>query len=352
VIYVVIGSLYVVSHLHVNTILESSGRASVDFHVFYLDNPIWEENPLPRDLHYLMSYTDYIEVSNRFTADFSKEVEIHFSYTATERLVIQHMETSDPNLNPVVFEETWELSEGRGTVTANSIELNATSGPGEHTYTIFPMPRIEQYLAFLEEHEAQVERESIFPVGHRGFSAELFADFTYTIHLPEYGIHETLTYGYHIPLSNEVYTFNVTGTASFERVDDINRASAQITIPLIIIYATALGAAIFGLYRNIKKLNTEPNEFRREAMSILKKYSNEIVVSIPPDLSQYKIMVVEEFDSLLKLAINLNKHIMCYHNEELALFVTIVHEHAYQYVIQYNPHNNRKSVKSAEQFSN
>jgi len=346
---VVVGSLYVVSHLHVNTILETSGRANVDFRVFYLDNPIWEENPIPRDLHYLMSYTDYIEVSNSFTADFSENVEIHFTYTATERLVIQHMETGDSNLNPIVFEETWELSEGRGTITADKIELSGTAGPGEHTYTIFPRPRIEQYLAFIAEHEAQIERESITPVGHRGFSAELFADFTYTIHLPDYGIYETLTYGYHIPLSNEVYTFNVTGTPSFERVDDITRASAQITIPLILIYAAALGAAIFGLYRTTKKLNTEPNEFRREAMSILKKYSNEIVVSVPPDLSQYNVMAVEEFDSLLKLAMNLNKHIMCYHDEKQAQFVTIVNEHAYQHVIHYNPYNNGESNEMVEE---
>ena len=346
---VVIGSLYVVSHLHVNTILESSGRANVDFRVFYLDNSIWEVNPLPRDLHYLMSYTDYIEVSNSFTADFSETVEIHYTYTATERLVIQHLETSDSNLNPVVFEETWELSEGRGTIIADKIELNISSGPGKHTYTIFPRPHVEQYLTFIEEHEEQAERESILPVRHRGFSAELFTDFTFTVHLPEHGIHETLTYGYHIPLSNEVYTFNVTGTPNFERVDDINRASAQITIPLIIIYVITLGAASFGLYRTIKRLNAEPNEFRREAMSILKKYSNEIVISDPPDLSQYKVMVVEEFESLLRLAINLNKHIMCYHDEEQAQFVTIVHEHAYQHVLCYNPHDNGKSDKLEEE---
>jgi len=293
-----------------------------------------------------MSYTDYIEVSNSFVADFSENVEIHYTYIATERLVIQHMETGDSNLNPVVFEETWELSEGRGTIIADKIELNTTSGSGEHTYTIFPRPHIEQYLAFIEEHKEQVERESILTVTHRGFSAELFADFTFTVHLPEHGIHETLTYGYHIPLSNEVYTFNVTGTPNFERIDDINRASAQITIPLIIIYVAALGAAIFGLYRTTKKLNAEPNEFRREAMSILKKYSNDIVVSNPPDLSQYEVLVLEEFDSLLKLAINLNKHIMCYHDEEHAQFVTIVQEHAYQHIIRYNPHSNGKSVES------
>jgi hypothetical protein len=80
----------------------------------------------------------------------------------------------------------------------------------------------------------------------------------------------------------------------------------------------------------------EKNENRRVAKSILKKYADEIIISASPaDLSEYKIVYVLQFKELLKLAVNLNKHILCFHNDEKADFCTIIDGYAYCYNINY-----------------
>jgi hypothetical protein len=53
---------------------------------------------------------------------------------------------------------------------------------------------------------------------------------------------------------------------------------------------------------------------------IFKKYAAEIVTSdVPLILDNYRLVPVGVFQELLKLAINLNKHIMCCHNENAAI---------------------------------
>jgi len=47
-------------------------------------------------------------------------------------------------------------------------------------------------------------------------------------------------------------------------------------------------------------------------------------------------MPVGDFSDLLRLAINLSKHIMCYHNDTMAEFVVIVEDSAYCYKINYD----------------
>jgi len=60
-----------------------------------------------------LSFADYIEVGNRFSAQFSDEVEIHYTYTAT----------GDGNLNPIVFEESRILTEESGRFVGSEISF-------------------------------------------------------------------------------------------------------------------------------------------------------------------------------------------------------------------------------------
>jgi hypothetical protein len=47
-------------------------------------------------------------------------------------------------------------------------------------------------------------------------------------------------------------------------------------------------------------------------------------------------MRAESFDTLLKLSINLNKHIMCFKDDDYVEFAVLVEEFAYYYRIDYN----------------
>jgi len=81
---------------------------------------------------------------------------------------------------------------------------------------------------------------------------------------------------------------------------------------------------------------TTTHGYRREADTLLKKYSNEIVVYDKPMSFTSRVQrSVYEFSDMLKLAINLNKHIMCYRDENHTGFVVLVDGVACLYVINY-----------------
>ena len=332
----VLAGNFLVAYMRGDVVVEASGRADVGFRVFYMENDIFPYNPIPQNLHFLMSFTDFIEVDSSFSAGFSDEVEIYYTYSAVKRLIIRYMATVDGHFNPIVFEVVHPLSEARGSIVSNEIRFPSRSSEAGGTYTIFPKEHIDVYLHFMAEQTRQMEAENVIAQNLRGFSAEMVIDFTYNISVPEWGIRETLTRGYHFTLSTEVYSLMATGIPAFDRSINLTIQRAQITLPVAIALVGALGLSAYGLFTGIKKLQADPNPLRQEAMSILKKYSNEIVVSDAPlPLNRHNLLRVEEFDALLKLAVNLNKHIMCYHNTLQAEFAVIVDMHEYYFRIVY-----------------
>jgi hypothetical protein len=128
---VAIGLLYFIPSFGLERRIEISGRVDIQAEVFYLENDTFPANPIPRDLYYLMSFTDYIQVSNRLLLDLNKEVEVYYSYTSSKRLIIRHMATGDSNLNPIVFRESVSLSEIQGNMTTSSLRFpNENSNNG------------------------------------------------------------------------------------------------------------------------------------------------------------------------------------------------------------------------------
>jgi len=344
---------FLFSNFRGDNIVSASGRQHLDFRVFYLDNDIFGENPIPHNLDFLMSYTDYIEIDSGFTANFSEETAIYYSYLAEKRLVFRHMGTADANLNRIVYEEIFTLSEASGEVTANRLYFEAeNNGEPGGSYTIFSKEHVVTYLEFLEDQARQMEAANMIAQGFRGFSAELWVDFTYTIYAPEFVLSETLTHGYRFSLSTEVYSFVVTGTPNFEWENNLTTRN-DVTLPIAVLFVTLFTASVFGLLYTIKMSKANPNKYRQEADDILKKYAYEIVAyDKPVDLTRYEPMVVQEFGELLKLAINLNKHIMCYRDEVRTEFVVIVDGYACLYMISYNGDGSGMCVGIDDEISN
>ena len=335
-ILVIIAMVFARSYFHEDYIITASGRQHLDFRVFYLENRIFDENPMPRHLEFLMSYTDFIEVDSSFTASFSEEMDIFYSYRTEKRFVIRNMGTAD--LHRLVFEEVFLLSETSGQVTASQIIFGIENDgrPGGR-YIIFPKEHIDLYFDFVEDQAQQMETEGVIAQGLRGFTAELLIDFTYTIRVPEFELNETITHGYRLPLTTEIYSLLVTGTPNFEWQTNIAIQEANITVPMVILFVIAFSLSLFGLLYNIKNLMADPNELKREVDTILKKYTHEIVIyDKPASFTSHIQRNVYDFSDLLKLAINLNKHIMCYRDETHTEFVVIVGEFACIYAINYN----------------
>ena len=305
----------------------ASGRQHMEFNVFYIDNDIFNVNPIPRNRDFLMSHTDRIEISNSFTAQFSETVSIYYSYVAEKRLAIRYIGTTAHNRN--VHEVVTVLAQESGNTQADYLHIGSDS-----VYTINPRGYIQTYLHFVENHANVLQEEGLIVHGLRGFTADLFIEFTHTVQIPEVGLNETILHGYRLPLTMEVYSMYMIGASHFEWSD---ASMITLTLPMAVIFSASFILSVLGLLSNIKKMGADNDEHLQTANDIIKKYNQEIVVyDRPIDLSEHKIMAVREFDELVKLAVNLNKHIMCYRDDSHTEFAIIVDEYACLYTIKYD----------------
>ena len=328
---VVVGIIHLAAYFREDITVSASGHQNLAFRVFYLENDIFDENPMPPNLNFLISYTDYIEIDSSFTASFSEEMQIYYSYHAEKRFVIRYMGALTGDLNGIVFEEVIPLSETRGELVSDRLDFN------RGTYTVFPKDHIGLYFEFVEDQLRQMAEENVVAQGLRGFSADLLIDFTHIIQAPGFGLNEVVTQGYRIPLTTEIYTLSMTGRSNFDWAGNVAGSGATITLPRVVIFVAVFALSVFGLLYTIKLMRSDCDKKRREADSILKKYSSEIVIyENPVDLEKYKTMTVPDFNELLKLVINLNKHIMCYRDKTQTQFVTIVDGYACLYTINYD----------------
>jgi hypothetical protein len=327
-------------YIYEENVVTASGRQHMDVDVFYLPNDVFGGNPIPRNNDFLISYTDFIEVRNSFTANFSEEMDIEYSYSAEQRFVLRNIGSGNGNGNGTsggraVEIKTFPLSEEvTGSLRADSLHFSAINGAPGGTYTIFPKEHIHLYFEFVEDQVRQMHAENVVARGLRGFTADLIIEFTYNISVPEHGINETVTQAYMIPLTSEIFTFYTMGNSHFSWQSPPASGPAAITLPIAVLYAIAAIIALYGVLRNIKKLKADSDPYWFEVNGILEKYAQEIIVyDKPVDLSRHEPMLVDSFLELLKLAINLNKHIMAYKSEDRTEFVVIVDEFACMYVI-------------------
>ena len=325
-----------------------SGNLETNFRVHYLPNDFFETNPVPHSLNFLMSFTDFIEIDNRFTASFHEIVDVQYSYEASKSLIIRYVNNLDGVATPIVFQQNTQLGTNAGTAYTDSLSF----GNDNSSYRIYPKEFTDSYLEFIQAQRQMMYTENVIATSMRGFTAELVIEFTYAIYIPYWGVRDSVTRGYRIPLTTEVYTLATTGngTSGFNTSINLGTPPLEITMLMVILLTLATALSVYGLFRGFKIYKADSNEKVQKAHDIVNKYSNEIVVSsVALPLSDYHLMPVSEFKPILMLAINLNKHIMCHHNEEMAEFAVIVDANAYYYKLDYNqtplPPKPTKTVK-------
>ena len=313
----------------------ASARHNLSFQVFYLDNEMFSENPISPHKDFLISYTDYIQVHNGLTVNFSEETNVQYTYNVTKRLVVRPLGS-----DRIVFEDVFVLSDSSGQVRTNRMTIGSLGSNGSNgttvevngSYILEPKIHIETYRAFIRDQAQQMYNENVIAQGLSGFTADLLIDFTYTIYAPDLGINERLTSGYRMPLTTEIYSLSTTGVSSFEAVSEDSGLS--ISLPVAIIFVLTFGALVLGLLYFIREMKNVTSHLPTEAERILRKYDREIVhYNNSIDISRYNLMEPQSFDELLKLSINLSKQIMCYKGENYVEFVVIFDDFASKLVL-------------------
>ncbi|MCL2085991.1 MAG: DUF5305 domain-containing protein [Oscillospiraceae bacterium] len=310
----------------------AQGKNNVSYEVVYLENHIFDDSVRPQGTHDLLSYTDYIEVKNSFSADFSERAALSYSYTAKERFFIKHQQSADNNTNPVVYEKELILSNLSGNIdSVDSVSWNGENPeePGG-VYIINFDEHIRIYRDFIGAHEEMLETRDFSLERNVRFTAEILVDFTYKIE--SNGMMEIITRGVTFPISLEVFLPEFSGVQDFDVLVEVGeKTESPTTIALfVLIYAVS----IFGICLGLKKLVSRKNDKQYEVDMLLKKYSDEIVKSeIRPDLSEYKVILVTEFRELLKTILSENNNIIYYGGQDKAYFYVLSDKLAYTYCI-------------------
>ncbi|MCL2055095.1 MAG: DUF5305 domain-containing protein [Oscillospiraceae bacterium] len=325
--------------------VEFEGFNNASFKVHYLDSTSFgKAGPRPVEAHYLMSFTDFIEVENSFLLKLSETADIDYTYSATETFIISSQANGDATTNPLIHEDKVTLEEVSGSATTNELYFNgknAAEDPGG-LYTINPQRHINTYRRFVREHNAQMQRTSTASDRVYPFAANILLEFTYHIRSETGDISETLRRTVNIPLTKEVYNIEVNGNGT---------SMVELSIPIHTYEPPGTGASVFaviwfvihllGVCLCIRSITYTARETmgkeRYEVKRILRKYSDEIIIlDKPMNLSAYENMPVNQFEDILKMAINLSKHIFCIEDGSGAKFCLVSEGYVYSYVLGYD----------------
>jgi hypothetical protein len=308
----------------------ASGRNDARFTVHYIENGLFGGGARPARTLYLMSFTDYIVFENSFTAQFKQEAVVSYRYSVTETLTVRPLRSSDRNSGFPVYEEIFTLSEMIGSVIGEHIFFDGSGSANEPggVFVIDPKKYINLYTQFTEAHQLQMQNQDMTE-RPPGFTANLLVEFSYHIRAEETGVNQTLIRGFNIPLLSEVVEGSETGASAFELSLPPGEPE-RLGLSTAILWFLWFTAHIAVICYCLRQLTMEKDVYRREVMHILKKYSDEItVLAEPVDLSGYKVISVIQFQELVKLAVNLNKHIFCVLSKENVKFYTIADGYAY-----------------------
>ena len=331
---VLVAAIYILTSIDEPELIEATGRMQTGFSVYYIENDLFPSNPVPANLHFIRQLIDRIELFSGFNVSFSQSLSVLYSYTARTHFVVQYTGSG----MPVIFEEISILSQIEGSRNTDSLVfMSFTPYPPGGVYVIDLNEFEEKFNNFVEQavelQEAVVDEDGI---ALRSFVADFSIEFTYNVRAPAVGINETITNRFNIPIGTNVFTLEAGGPAGFTASVVVVADSSQLEFLVLLMFVGVFLLGAIGMSIGLRNLNHEANEKRKLANNIIKKYNTEMVVSKDNlDLTGLRIVMVDEFEEILKLSINLSKHINCYKDHVKAEFVTIVDDFAYCYRIVY-----------------
>ena len=333
--------LVVAERIPIVEYVTAEGRSNVRFDVYYFENELFPENPVPPGFHFLRHMTDFISIQSGFTASFSEEFDLHYRYTARTRFVITYGAGGS-----AVYERVTELSDISGRLTADNLNFDAENVEGAPGGTYIIDPRVyyeifNNFVMYAEQHEGDGAAANL-----RGLTSELAIEFSYSVTALPINISENITTGFNIPITQNVFTLESFGTPSFTTQISRTVGADPIEPSIMILLTFGLIISVCLIVYGFMGLSPVISENQKKADSILKKYGTEIVVSRKPlVLDSYQLVRLDDFEDMVKLSINLAKHITCYRSLNLTVFYIFVDGFAYCQVIKYDSEDEKKPIE-------
>jgi len=328
----VFSCLYVFGYVSPENSIHVTEKNTVNYRLHYTDSEHFDLSgyfgPSDERSHFLLGYTDYIEILNSYTADFDKKMSVSYDYKAVKTLVIRYMKANGNAENPVVMTKEYPLDASSGQDMTDQLSFT------NNLYRVDLRPFQETYLGFVMEESERIS-VGIQPEQKLLFSAELQIDFIYTLKNSAYKMDETITRGLIIPISDEVYSISFTGTQAVA-YDVPERSINMPALPTALSLSAGFILMGVGLAYGLHALFGSDGSFRAEVNKIIRRYNDDVVLtSSSANLDQCERIAVVKFKELLKISINLSKPITCYQDmqTEEALFFILCDGYVYEYKV-------------------
>ena len=287
---------------------------NLDYRVYLKENKFYEEKFLEKGMLYVASLIDHIEIDFLYNFNIDEKVDLDFKYNITGVLSITDNDGKNVYLTKdykLLEDKTFSLSGGEQdhTLTESIIidygAYNKLANSFKSTYGLDTASKLTVYLnvdkTSRDEQLKDIEKDSNMLI--------------------------------EIPLSQRSVSISMD-------YKDINRHSSLVKSPSVtvnsyvfmILAVILLGVAVFGLYKLLKLLglmNNKKSNYDKFIAKMMRQYDRLIVVHYTcPDLSNYNVIKIKEFNELLDMRDNLKVPIMYYNVTD--------HQKSYFYILNNN----------------
>ena len=314
-VFFVLGFFLLYKSININgeEYINYTETSNLDYKVLLKENSFYEEKYLGKDMLYVASLIDKIDIDFMYNFNIDEKVNLDFNYVISGKLSIMDAEgkkvylTKDYELLP---SKTFSLkNEQDHTIIENLVidydQYNKLANSFKSTYGLDTTSKLAIYLNVVKSSQG----EKI---------ADVNVDNNILIE---------------IPLSERSVSISMD-------YKDINRQSKLVkkssisigNVLLAIISLLFLAVAGFGLYNVLKLLgllSTKKSKYDKYITKIMRQYDRLIVKHFTcPELSNYNVIKIKEFNELLDMRDNLKMPIMYYNVTD--------HEKSYFYIVNGN----------------
>lgn len=272
-------------------------KSNLDYRVFLKENDFYEDKFLNKDMLYVASLIDYIDIDYLYNFNISEKVDLDFNYNITAKLSIMDSEGKKTYLT-----KDYELSEGKNFSLENSQdhtiiehisidydEYNRIANSFKSTYALDTTSKLSVYLN-IDKKSSDEKIKELSPTNNMLIE----------IPLSEKSISIQMDYK---DIDNNSYIVK-------EKSISISNYILVIISGILLILAFY---SVIALFRLIGLLSPKKSKYDKYVNKLLRQYDRLIVNSYTcPNLKNYNIIKIKEFNELLDMRDNLKLPIMYY----------------------------------------
>jgi hypothetical protein len=298
-------------------------NSSLDYKVYLKDNEYFDDLYLKKDLQYIASLIDYINVDFDYNFKSSDKVDYDYSYYITGTVVATKTNDDTAILYQKEYTLLNEQKVSKEDVDSFNIKENLNINYDNYNNIV---------NSFKSEYALQLDAKLIIKL--------------YVITNGEYqnfnnGIHNGSVMELTIPLSEQTIAIKM----DYKEANNTDTIKEYSTFEAINVIYFILGG-IFGildlivLYKYIvliHKLTGKTSHYTKIINKILKEYDRIITnVKNTPDLSEYQVVNVTDFSELVDVSERVEQPILysVIHKNQKSQFLVINKDIAYQYIIK------------------